>query len=109
MFDKEITLKTYVRSDVDSAGYGTPTESSLDLFAEKQSVTMAESYKAMQANISVSMVFHVHAIEWELTKKMEDVVTAVYATKLVYNGAIYNIVRVGEAKGKYNQMEIVCG
>ncbi len=76
------------------------------IFAEEKSAVRSEFYEAMRAGLSVKTTFEARQEDFELSAQETDA-GKVYATKLEYDGTVYDIIRTYK-KGK-SKIEIVCG
>ena len=86
---------------------GDYVEFSIEVFAEKKSVTRQEFYASYQVGINPSCTFEINADDWELTKTIEeDTFRPLYATNVEWEGARYDIIRTYE---KNDMVELTCG
>lgn len=77
------------------------------VFVQEKSVTRAEFYDALRANINVKTVLLAWYDDWELTAhKVGD--HTEYATQVEYGGNTYNIVRTYRDTANKSLIEIVC-
>ncbi len=73
---------------------GVPTEQSLEVFVNKKSVYGSEFYTSYQSGINTTCIFELRSEDYELTRTIEEGTNkALYATRIRYEGALYDIVR----------------
>jgi hypothetical protein len=86
---------------------GTTTqENFVEVFASKESITRQEFYVSYQTGLKPSIMFKVRSEDFEMTKNINPSTKREQsATKVLNNGAKYDIVRIFE-KGDY--VEIIC-
>jgi len=89
---KDIATLIYLAKSVDSEGFPTETPTNYEVFVEKKSIKRSEFYASMQAGMKPSIAFNLRIEDFEATKHIVDL-QAVYATKITYDGATYDILR----------------
>jgi len=92
-FSDKIKLRA-VTHKTDADGYPTQTNTDTEVWANVKSATRAEFYAANANGINVSMMFEVHAEDWD------------NQTQVVYDGKVYDIVRTYQ-KG-FGIVELTC-
>jgi hypothetical protein len=100
MFNEIINLIYYT---VDGTS---PQENSVEVYANKESITRQEFYMSFQSGLKPSIMFKVRLEDFEMTRNInQSTKKEQYATKVLYNGAKYDIIRTFE-KGEY--VDVIC-
>ena len=102
---KDIANLIYTQIENDDEGCPVETEEKTEVYVEKMSVTRTEFYRAMKLDRKPTAVFKVRLEDFELTKHIVGK-KAVYATKLEYDEAIYDIIRDYSPDGAMT--ELIC-
>lgn len=89
----------------DSDGYSADTEKSLTVYVREKSVKRTEFYEAMRSGIVPQIVLEVRQEDFDQTAYILDGKKA-YATKVRYDGAIYDIVR--SYRNDRSMIELTC-
>lgn len=97
-------IKTQQGKDED--GYDIEVAIETEVFLEKMSVKRSEYYAAMQAGMKPSVMFKLRLPDFELTRSVENG-REVYATKVRYDGVVYEILRTYTADNSF--VELTCG
>lgn len=97
-------LITIIHS-TDSDGYPSDTQKSLTVYVREKSVKRTEFYEAMRSGIVPQIVLEVRQEDFEQTAYLQDG-RKTYATKVRYDGAIYDIVR--SYKNDRSMIELTC-
>lgn len=89
----------------DSDGYPVDTEKSLTVYVREKSVKRTEFYEAMRSGIVPQIVLEIRQEDFDQTAYIQDGKKA-YATKVRYDGAIYDIVR--SYRNDRSMIELTC-
>ncbi len=85
---------------------GEAVETKLEIFVNKKSVARQEFYASYQIGVTPTCIFEMRIEDFELTKTIEEGTNKpLYATRILYDGAIYDIIRTYEKSG---MIEITC-
>lgn len=63
------------------------------VFAERRSLTRSEFYASYQVGLAGRWIFDIDPDDYEMTRQVQEDQTELYATKVIYNGAVFDIVR----------------
>lgn len=103
---KDIAKLIYITTTQDDDGFDIESDTVIEVFVNKKSVTRSEFYTAMQSGIKPSIVFELRTEDWELSRhNIEEKV--LYAEKVEYDSGTYDIIRSYE-KGE-SMIELTCG
>ncbi len=102
---KDIGTLQYIEHGQDKDGFPKDHEIPYEVYLRVMSVKRSEFYAAMQAGHKPSIVFGIRTEDYEQTKHIVDN-KAIYAQKMVYDGATYNIVRTYQKSG--SETELTC-
>lgn len=86
-------------------GYPVDTEKSLTVYVREKSVKRTEFYEAMRSGIVPQIVLEVRQEDYEQTAYILDGKKA-YATKVRYDGGLYDIVR--SYRNDRSMIELTC-
>jgi hypothetical protein len=80
-----------------------------EVFLNKKSVSGTEFYKAVQSGVTPSITFETRTSDFELTRHIEaDTSKPLYATRVKYDGAVYDIIRTYDKPNVDDITVIVC-
>lgn len=78
-----------------------------EVYVNRKSVKRQEFYTAYQSGLTASCVFELRVEDFEMTRTVEsDTGKALYATRILYEGAIYEIIRTYEKED--GMIELTC-
>lgn len=103
---KDVANLIYIIETEDDDGYAIQSDVKTEVFVSKKSVTRSEFYTAMQSGMKPSVIFELRIEDYELTKHIENG-KALFADKVEYEGAIYDIIRT-YSKNE-SMIELTCG
>lgn len=86
--DEEITLITYIPDGEEVR------EKKIDVFAARISITRSEFYEAYRSGLDARWVFSMNYDDYLLSREIIEGQTEVFATKIIYQGAEYDVVRM---------------
>lgn len=88
---------------------GEVTHKTADVFVSSESITRNEFYASYQSGLNPSCAFKVNQYEYELSKHIEkDTNHPLFASSIMIDNAIYNIIRTFQKKGA-EDIELICG
>ena len=90
----------------DPDGFPIELQEELDVFVKEKSATRTEFYEAMRSGITVNAVFEVRQEDFYQTKHTTENGKAAYATKIRYDGTVYDIVRT--YRNDKSMIELIC-
>ena len=105
MTDESCVL-VYTINGKNENGFPVETRKTTEVCCREKSVTRTEFYNAHREGFSVSLVLEVRQEDWELTKHMANGKRA-YATKVLYDGGEYDIVRA--YRNDKSMIQLMCG
>lgn len=82
----------YVTQQKNANGFPVEVTTKTHVYCREKSVTRTEFYDAHRAGFTLSLVLEVRQEDWELTKHTVNG-KRVYATKVIFDGGAYEIVR----------------
>lgn len=89
----ETCILIYVTNGKNPNGFPVETQTQTEVFCRERSVTRTEFYDAHRAGFTISLVLELRQEDWELTKHTAASGKKEYATKVRYDGGLYDIVR----------------
>jgi len=104
MFCEEATLLC-VSIGKDVHGFPVETQTEHKVYIREKSVSRSEFYAALRENIRVRIAFEMRIEDWQDSASVING-TAVYPTKVIYEGAEYGILRT--YKADKSLIEIIC-
>lgn len=102
--DEEATLLV-ITNEKDTDGFPVEEKEKILIYVREKSVTRSEFYEALRSGISVKTVLETRQEDWELSARMVKGKKE-YASKIEYDGTIYDIVRT--YKNDKSMIEIMC-
>ena len=102
----ESCVLVYAITGKNENGFPVETRRTTEVCCREKSVTRTEFYNAHREGFSVSLVLEVRQEDWELTKHMANGKRA-YATKVLYDGGEYDIVRT--YRNDKSMIQLMCG
>ena len=102
----ESCVLVYTITGKNENGFPVETRRTTEVCCREKSVTRTEFYNAHREGFSVSLVLEVRQEDWELTKHMANGKRA-YATKVLYDGGEYDIVRT--YRNDKSMIQLMCG
>ena len=102
----ESCVLVYTITGKNENGFPVETRRTTEVCCCEKSVTRTEFYNAHREGFSVSLVLEVRQEDWELTKHMANGKRA-YATKVLYDGGEYDIVRT--YRNDKSMIQLMCG
>lgn len=102
----ETCTLVYVTNGKNENGFPVEIKRETEVCCREKSVTRTEFYNAHREGFSVSLVLEVRQEDWELTKHMANGKRA-YATKVLYDGGEYDIVRT--YRNDKSMIQLMCG
>ena len=95
----------YVFNDRDLDGFPVTDTVETEVYVREKSVKRTEFYEAMRSGITPQIIFELRQEDFELTAHMENG-KKVYASKVRYDGAEYDIIRA--YKNDRSMIELTC-
>jgi SPP1 family predicted phage head-tail adaptor len=102
---KDIAKLIYTTITQDADGFDIETKTETEVCVNVKSVARTEFYSALQSGYKPTIGFEVHSFDFDLTKHMVGN-KALYADKVEYEGAIYEIIRTYVKQNEI--MELTC-
>ena len=102
----ETCVLRYITNSKNENGFPVQTAHDVSAHCREKSAARTEFYDALRSGISVSLVLEVRAEDWELTKHTTANGKRAYATKALYDGGEYDIVRTYKPDKAF--IQIVC-
>lgn len=96
----------YVVHSQDADGFPTDTEQAIKVYVREKSVKRTEFYEAMRSGIVASIVFEVRQEDYDQTAHVTENGKRAYASKIRYDGAVYDIVRA--YRNDRSMIELTC-
>jgi hypothetical protein len=96
----------YVIHGKDADGFPVDTEQTITVFVREKSVKRTEFYESMRSGIVPQIVFEVRQEDYDLTAHLTDAGKRAYASKIRYDGAVYDIVRA--YRNDRSMIELTC-
>ncbi len=104
MLDEEAKL-IIVENDKDDDGFPVETTKEIPVYVSKKSAVRSEHYEALRSGILVKLVLELRVEDFELSAHRVEG-RKEYASRVEYDGGIYNIVRTyGTDKAT---IELIC-
>lgn len=94
-----------VKNGKDKDGFPVKETQEIPIYVKEKSATRSEFYEALRSNIRVKMILETRQEDWELSAHIVGEKKE-YASKIEYDGAVYDIVRT--YKSDKSMIEIVC-
>ena len=76
----------------DEDGYSVENKTEYPVYVSEKSVSRTEFYKALSEHINLKMILELRQEDWNQTEHIVNVKKE-YATRIEYDGCIYDIVR----------------
>lgn len=105
MFDEEATLY-YIVNNKDDDGFPVQNKREFEVYVREKSVGRTEFYEALRSGMSASITFDVRIEDWEQTRHITENKKIAYASKVIYDGAEYDIIRT--YKTDRSMIQLVC-
>ena len=86
-------------------GYPVQTTEEIPVYVRKKSAVRTEYYEALRSGFTVKMVFEVRQEDFKKSQHTENG-KKVYATKIIYDGSTYDIIRTYEPDKA--MIELIC-
>lgn len=102
--DEEAKLLIVINGK-DEDGFAIDEKKEIPIFVREKSATRTEFYEALRSGVSIKTVLETRLEDWEQSAHMVGEKKE-YATKIEYDGSIYDIVRT--FKNDKSTIEIVC-
>lgn len=102
---KDIAELIYVVKGKDADGFVTETETKVEVFVNKKSVSRTEYYKAMEVGMQPECIFEMYSEDYKLTEHMVSGKKR-YAEYIDHDGMRYTIGRTYEKTA--DKMEVTC-
>lgn len=94
-----------VTNDKDDDGFPVKVPKEIPVFVREKSATRSEYYEALRSGITIKTVLEMRQEDWELSAHM-TAGKKEYATKIEYDGSVYDIVRT--YKNDKSMIEVIC-
>lgn len=101
----ERCILRYVTNEKNANGFPVEIQSSTEVFCREKSVTRTEFYDAHRAGFTIVLVLEIRQEDWELTQHTVNGRKA-YATKVIFDGGAYDIVRT--YKNDRSMIQLMC-
>lgn len=102
----EEAILLVIQNEKNENGFPIQRKYEIPVFCKKKSVTHSEFYNAMRADVLVRLILEIRIEEWEESAHIVDGKKE-YATKIIYDGGTYDVIRYFE-KGKA-MVQVTCG
>jgi len=96
----------YVIHGQDTDGFPRDTMQEVTVYVREKSVKRTEFYEAMRSGITANIVLEVRQEDYELTAHITDAGKKAYASKVRYDGGMYDIIRA--YKNDRSMIELTC-
>lgn len=102
----EVAVLIYITHGKDEDGFPVDIEERAEVFVREKSASRAEFYESLRSGITASEMFEVRLEDWMMTKHITENGKAAYATRIEYDGAVYDIIRA--YKNDRSMIELTC-
>ena len=102
----ELAVLIYVTNGKDADGFPIETEERIPVYVREKSASRTEFYESLRSGITASEMFEVRLEDWLLTRHITTNGKAAYATRIEYDGVMYDIIRA--YKNDRSMVELTC-
>lgn len=96
----------YITTGKNDNGFPVESRNSTTVYCREKAVTRMEFYEALRSGLTISLVLEIRQEDFRLTEHTQVNGRKAYATKVVYDGAEYDIVRT--YRNDKSMIELIC-
>ena len=102
----ETCTLVYVTNEKNENSFPVQITETVEVFCREKSAVRTEFYDALRSGIKIALVLEIRPEDWELTGHRDTNGKKQYATKVIYDGGTYDIVRA--YRNDKSLMQIIC-